>query len=710
MSTSPTKTKSNITGPDPFGDMFTTSSTSTSPQLVSSKSALLGDNVSSIGTDPNTEDANFARCKLCFQVVHNNRECRHCHSLFCCDHLKNHLKTSDACPICNKTPIQLEEDFDHNFLVQRIVNDISAPCPLGCGQKVQMSDAQNHSNVCDKIKVSCPMRKYGCSWSGDRGQARVHIESSCAYFAVKNVLEAYEEKLHHREQLAQQQKKYWEGIVLKKDMQIMHLNRELQQAQQTISQWNTDHHQHSRLGGKMFNHDSSIPNSLPNGSNAFGGTHSLFGDSSSFDKSHVSQLNDLIISPQNKSTLNHAGNNKPKPFDHIVQKRLFAQDNVISMSPINGFNIMSDVVDSPDDDQLVDEQHFVDRVIKDMEEPSPIILSIPSSNTHHSPQESLTPSNAQKYLLAGGGVGSIKVWDINDADDCKMSLKGHTRFVSALYTHKGKVCSGSGDTSIRLWDFESGECDRVLTGCDGKVGALCSYGDLLVSGSKDGATNHKIRLWNTDKSTCVRTLQGHSDWINVLTAHDKMLFSGSGDRTVRIWDLEKGKCLIKYENPSFVLSLYHHVDHNLLYCGTYDGMIRTWDLRVSQKVIRTVKAHASGVLSLAHHDGMLCSGSKDETIRVWDYRTLGASSANGSATSKQWENSSHSVRTFVGHNNAVKCLISYNNKYLASGSYDRTVKLWDVTGSGNGEEQDVSAMTIETGFKVYSLCTFNEEK
>ncbi|KAL0478843.1 hypothetical protein AKO1_008253 [Acrasis kona] len=695
MSTSPTKTKSNT---DPFGDFFT-SSTSTSPQV---KNSILTDGTAAIGTDPNTEDVNFARCKLCFKIVHNNRECRHCHSLFCNEHIKNHLKTSDTCPVCSKSPVSLEGDFDHNFLVQRIVNDLNAPCPLGCGQKVHSSDAQSHSNVCEKLKVTCPMRKYGCTWNGERSQARSHIESSCPYFAVKNVLESYEEKLLHRDQLAQQQKKYWEGVVLKKDLQIMHLNRELQQAQQTISQLDHSHHGHH---SKIFSSNEG----LHNGS-AFSGTHSLFGDMPhSKNQLSPSQLSDLIISPQNKSTINH----QKKPFENVIQKRLFAQDNVVSMSPINGFNIMSDIVDSPDDDQLDDEQNFVDRVIKDMEDNhsahESIVLSIPPSAS----SSSSTPSSYQDiksdprdlYLLAGGGVGSIKVWDINEPEECIMSLKGHTRFVSALYTHKGKVCSGSGDTSIRLWDFSTGECEKMLTGCDGKVGALCSYGDLLVSGSKDGATNHKIRLWNTEKNVCVRTLQGHSDWINVLTAHDKMLFSGSGDRTVRIWDLEKGKCLVKYENPSFVLSLYHHADHHLLYCGTYDGMIRTWDLRANQKVIRTVKAHASGVLSLAHHDNMLCSGSKDETIRVWDYRTLGGTS---SCVTKQWTD--NSVRTFVGHNNAVKCLISYNQKYLASGSYDRTVKLWDVSAGGpqGGEEQDVSVMTIETGFKVYSLCTFSE--
>jgi WD40 repeat protein len=780
MSTSPTKTSKK--GP---GDLDHTvnehqnvTSTSTSPSRTEGEDQKFRGNAGDLIV--NGEDLTFAKCKICQKLLHNNRECQNCHGLFCFDHLKQHLKNAPECPNCHKTPVTLEEDFVHNFIVQRLVNETVINCPMGCGTQFQYSDMQNHSNTCTKSIVQCPMVKYGCDWTGERGNLRNHGQNSCPFHRMKNVLDAYEEKINQRDLIIQQQKKYVEEIVLKKDMHILHLTRELQHAQSLLQRYGINVSSHDSLA--ELSRPQMFTDLLSDRRDQFMQPtplhhHSLFGDSMGH-QSMNQPLNDLIISPSNKASMNkqqqqqqhHHHQHHPSPigkrstnsyasvvegngitFTRREQHKLF--DEHISMSPINGFSIGGDVEDSPDDDLLNDQ--IVNQVIHDMDEEHKAgsnengdeYDSMLANAQHHqqdeeedsddgepkflgnrhvteklpTPVTSGPDSSATRYLLAGGGVGSIKVWDINDAEECIMSLKGHTRFVSALHTHQGRVCSGSGDTSIRIWDFGSGECEKTLSGCDGKVGALCSYGNVLVSGSKDGATNHKIRLWNTDKGQCVRTLQGHSDWINVLCAHDKMLFSGSGDRTVRIWDLERGKCLLKYENPSFVLSLYHHAGHNLLYCGTYDGMIRTWDLRVSQgKVIRTVKAHGSGVLSLAHHDGLLCSGSKDETIRVWDYRTLGMTASTGNSTNNKWgaTSNNNSVRTFVGHNNAVKCLISYNNKYLASGSYDRTVKLWDVTSASvsndfsSGDEgmsgEDVSVMTIETGFKVYSLCTFDD--
>jgi WD40 repeat protein len=41
------------------------------------------------------------------------------------------------------------------------------------------------------------------------------------------------------------------------------------------------------------------------------------------------------------------------------------------------------------------------------------------------------------------------------------------------------------------------------------------------------------------------------------------------------------------------------------------------------------------------------------------------------------------VRKFTGHTDVINCLqISYNNRYLISGSSDKLVKVWNL---GNGE-------------------------
>ncbi|KAF0982118.1 hypothetical protein FDP41_011979 [Naegleria fowleri] len=312
-----------------------------------------------------------------------------------------------------------------------------------------------------------------------------------------------------------------------------------------------------------------------------------------------------------------------------------------------------------------------------------------------------TSGNEIVYLLSGGGVGSIKVYDLSREEftqaqdnqqqhakrgfdkhsltDYYLSLKGHSRFVSALHSHHGKICSGSGDNSIRIWDFSTGECQHVLAGCEGKVGALCSYYGTLISGSKDG-NSHRIRAWDIEKATCVKCIPAHNDWINVLCASDTTLFSGSGDKKVKVWSGPNFENTLTLENQSFVLSLVYDPTYNTLVAGTYDGYIRIWDIRAGSKFLKQIKAHTNGVLSLCYHKGMLCSGSKDQTISIYDPKT--------------WNREAQ----LIGHTDAVKCLVSYQNQWLCSGSYDRTVKLWNLETATRG-----SYCTIATGFKNYTL-------
>jgi len=81
-------------------------------------------------------------------------------------------------------------------------------------------------------------------------------------------------------------------------------------------------------------------------------------------------------------------------------------------------------------------------------------------------------------------------------------------------------------------------------------------------------------------------------------------------------------------------------------------------------VIRTFEGHTSGVTSVAFSpDGkLLASGSYDGTIKLWEVAT-------GSL-----------VRTLYGHTWVVNSVaFSPDGRLLASSSADATIKLWDIS-------------------------------
>ena len=84
--------------------------------------------------------------------------------------------------------------------------------------------------------------------------------------------------------------------------------------------------------------------------------------------------------------------------------------------------------------------------------------------------------------------------------------------------------------------------------------------------------------------------------------------------------------------------------------------------------VHTIKAHNSMIYALAiSPDGeIIASGSSDRTIKMWELRTV--------------RKLRHLGRWFSGHNESVWTLaFSPDGQTLASGSWDNTIKLWQVS-------------------------------
>jgi WD40 repeat protein len=84
------------------------------------------------------------------------------------------------------------------------------------------------------------------------------------------------------------------------------------------------------------------------------------------------------------------------------------------------------------------------------------------------------------------------------------------------------------------------------------VTALCVLPDgRLASGSGD----HTIRLWDVTAGAETARLEGHSDVVTALCVlPDGRLASGSGDQTIRLWDVTAGAETARLEGHSGVVS------------------------------------------------------------------------------------------------------------------------------------------------------------
>ena len=101
--------------------------------------------------------------------------------------------------------------------------------------------------------------------------------------------------------------------------------------------------------------------------------------------------------------------------------------------------------------------------------------------------------------------------------------------------------AASEDATLKVWSAEIGGTE--LLSLKGHTGSLTSVafsadGKRIVSGSYDKT----VKVWDADKGTETLTLKGHTQPVSsvAFSADGKRIVSGSYDKTVKVWDADKG--------------------------------------------------------------------------------------------------------------------------------------------------------------------------
>jgi len=65
---------------------------------------------------------------------------------------------------------------------------------------------------------------------------------------------------------------------------------------------------------------------------------------------------------------------------------------------------------------------------------------------------------------------------------CEKTLTGHSNVVvSVIQLSDGRLCSGSNDETIKIWNLTSGYCEQTLTGHSSIVYSVIQYYSCLGS-------------------------------------------------------------------------------------------------------------------------------------------------------------------------------------------------------------------------------------
>ncbi|CAJ0918669.1 19262_t:CDS:2 [Entrophospora sp. SA101] len=238
----------------------------------------------------------------------------------------------------------------------------------------------------------------------------------------------------------------------------------------------------------------------------------------------------------------------------------------------------------------------------------------------------------------------------------KYSLTGHRNPITRITFHPvfSVLASASEDTTIKIWDYETGEFERTLKSHTKAVQDITfdPKGNHLVSCSADLT----IKVWdlqNDYKSICIsyryciKTYTGHLEWVRMVSPSEdgKWIITSSNDQTSRLWEVQSGDCKMDFRGHDHVVE-----------CAIFAPIASYPLVRELIGVDKDPKGNKDQPIPGQY----IVTGSRDKTIKLWD-------------------STGQCLRTFVGHDNWVRGLAFHpSGKFLLSVSDDKTLKIWDV--------------------------------
>lgn len=131
---------------------------------------------------------------------------------------------------------------------------------------------------------------------------------------------------------------------------------------------------------------------------------------------------------------------------------------------------------------------------------------------------------------------NVKVWHLKTGK-LLHTLLGHQKPVNVVAISPDGQIIASGSHKIKIWNLHKGDriCTLWHTSAVYAV-AISTDGTILASGSSDT----KIRLWNPQTGDPLRTLTGHTGEVTsiAISPDGKILVSASTDQTIKIWHLK----------------------------------------------------------------------------------------------------------------------------------------------------------------------------
>ncbi len=238
----------------------------------------------------------------------------------------------------------------------------------------------------------------------------------------------------------------------------------------------------------------------------------------------------------------------------------------------------------------------------------------------------LTFSPNGKILASVCASDSFQLWNTSTFR-CLYKATNINRIPGVAFSPDGKFLAACSENILKIWDTNTFDCIYTLDEHTAQINrfAFSPQGHFVATCSDDTT----IKLWDVDTGRCVRTFND-TDKVTCLTfsPDEKILVTASSDHYRKLWDVHTGKCLKATYGPQFCVLAFS--PHGLFLAGSSKDSVSLWDTSTNYSLIHNDSHREVDALRFSPNGQFLATASFGEvflrrmvdTAKIEEYKYL----------------------------------------------------------------------------------------
>ena len=224
-------------------------------------------------------------------------------------------------------------------------------------------------------------------------------------------------------------------------------------------------------------------------------------------------------------------------------------------------------------------------------------------------------------VVSGSNDHSVRLWDARTGE-CLQTYLGHAQAVRCVDFDGATIISGGYDGTVRVWHHAQPDCVHTLrmpSMPGGRIYCVKLHpdGDVAASGNMYGS----VSVWDVVNGLPIHHMQELTDSLITdlqFVPHRPLLISSGATGHLRVWDTGTGACRDLYtEHRDSIMDFAISRDGDHVISASADGTIRLWDLE-KRRCVRVLFTVPPNIAPAETHDADANSSPLVDQIVISD--------------------------------------------------------------------------------------------